>query len=77
MVMHMSTRTGAGREGLGHESCYRAEAACKLAGHHPEEGEAVSRRQCVGIREVHLVLIVGVFMIALVDAPPELREPVA
>ena len=55
--------------GLAMKVAIAPEALGELPGHHPEERVAVGRRQGVGILEIHLVLIIGVFVIALVDAP--------
>ena len=60
--------------GLAMNVAIAPDALGELAGHHPEEREAIGRRQGVGILEIHLVLVIGVFVIALVDAPAQAVE---
>ena len=72
-------RAGAGpaRERLGHERRDRAGLAGELAGHHPEEDQAVGGLEGLGISEVDLVLEIRVLVVALVDAPAQPVQAVA
>ena len=74
VVMHVGPRARAARERLGHERGDGPRSLRELAGHHPEERVPVGRRQGVGILEVHLVLVIRVFVVALIDAPAQAVE---
>ena len=43
----------------------------KLARHHPKKRVTIGRFQGVGVLEIHLVLEIGVLVIALIDAPAQ------
>ena len=76
MIVHMGTRAGAARERLGHERRDRPRPLGELAGHHPEENQAIGRRQGVGIAKVDLVLEIGVLVVGLIDTPAERGQAV-
>ena len=69
--MHVRAGAGPGGERLGHERRDRAEPPGELAGHHPEEDQPVGRLEGLGVVEIDLVLVVGVLVVALVDAPAQ------
>ena len=76
VIVHVRTRARSARERLGHERRDRTRALGKLAGHHPEESVAIGGLEGVGVPEVDLVLEIGVFVIALIDAPAQALESV-
>ena len=74
MIVHVRARARSARERLGHERGDRPRPLGKLAGHHPKERVSIGGFQGVGVPEIHLVLVIGVFVIALIDAPAQAFE---